>query len=164
MTETADTGLIAKLANAADEFRQYYEKLTDYRWGARIARSGDVQLMHDYGKAVNDAESIKRKIESVTGAWQNIKEWAGLAALPLIPIVVAFALTATITGGVIAIKSFMRRADIVLAIRQDPKLTYAQAADQVDAATKSDFGEAVDVFRIAIYLGGAFLAYKMFWS
>lgn len=161
---TADTGLVAKLANAVDEFRQQYEKLSDYRYGAAIARTGDAQLMHDYGKAVNDAESLKRKIEYVTGAWQNIKEWAGLAALPLIPIAVAFALTTSVTGGIIAIRSFMKRADIALAIRQDPSLSYEQAAKQVDATTQSDFGKTLDVVKLALGLAGAFLVYRIFWS
>lgn len=160
----ADTGLIAKLANSADEFRELYDKLTDYRYGAAIARTKDVKLYLEYGEQLAKAESLKRKIETVTGAWQNIKQWAGLAALPLVPIAVAVGLTAAITGGIIAIRSFMRRADIQLAIRQDPTLTYDQAAKQVDTATQSEFGKALDIAKLALYLGGAFFVYRLFWS
>lgn len=161
MSEAADQGLIERLAGIVDEFREYYDKLTSVKWGARLARSKDVQLYREYGEQIAKAEALKRKIERVTGAWQGIKEWAGLGALPLIPVVVAIALTAAVTAGVVSIRSFIRSADIRMAVLQDPQLTYEEAADQVDKAQQSEFGKAIDLAQTGMYLVGAFIAYRL---
>ena len=116
----ADTGTIARLTNAIDEFKQHYDRLTDISYGASIARLKDLQLYTDYSNQLAAAERMKSRIEAVTGAWEGIKQWAGLAALPLIPIAIALGLIAAITGAVVTLRSFLRRADIALAIKQDP--------------------------------------------
>lgn len=160
--EAADTGTVSRLTNAVEDFRQYFERLHDIKWGAQISRSGDNQLIHDYGKALYDSERMKDRIEAVTGAWEGIKQWAGLAAIPLIPIAIALGLIAAISTAVLSIRSFMRRADIVLAIKQDPALTYEQAANQVDARQQSTIGKALDVAQLGFFAVLAFVAYKLF--
>jgi len=162
MAEAADTGMVARLANVVDDFRQHYERLADVRYGAAIARLHDNQLMHDYGKELIAAETLKGRIEAVTGAWQNVKEWAGLAAIPLIPLAVVGGLIVAVIGGVSAIRAFMKRADIRLAIAQDPTLTYEQAADQVERTQQGAFGKALDVAQLGIFAVIAFLAYQLF--
>jgi hypothetical protein len=161
MTEQADQGTVERLANVVDEFREYYDRLTSVKFGAAVAHSKNVQLYRDYGEELARAETLKRRIEYVTGAWASIKEWAGLAALPLIPIAIAVGLIATVTAGVVSIRAFLRRADITLAIQQDPTLTYEQAADQVDTAHQGAFGDALDLARMGMYLVGAFLIYRV---
>ena len=158
----ADTGTVARLTSAVEDFRQDYERLHDIKWGAQISRSGDNQLIHDYGKAMWDSEKMKNRIEAVTGAWEGIKQWAGLAALPLIPIAIALGLIAAISTAVLSIRSFMRRADIVLAIKQDPSLTYKQAAGQVDARAQGTISKALDVAQLGFFAVLAFVAYKLF--
>lgn len=162
MPEAASTGMIARFANATDEFRQHYDRLADVRYGAAIARLGDNQLMHDYGKELIAAERLQGRIEAVTGAWQNIKEWSGLAAIPLIPLAIVAGLTTAIFAGITTIRAFMKRADIRLAIQQDPTLTYQQAADQVEREQQGTFGKALDVAQLGIYALIAFLAYQLF--
>lgn len=158
--EGADPGTIGRLVNAVADFRERYEKLADVRYGAAIARTHDNQLMHDYGKALNDATRLKDRIEAVTGAWQNIKQWAGLAAIPFIPIVIAAGLLAAVTAGIVTINTFMRRADIRLAIQQDPGLTYDEAAEQVDSESEGVFGKALDVAQLGFWALIAFGVYK----
>lgn len=160
--EAAGTGTITRLTNAIEEFRTYYDRITNVRYGASIARLGDNQLLHDLGAEINRAEEMKRKIEAVTGAWQNVREWAGLAALPLIPVAIALGLIAAITGAVLSIRTFMRRADIALAIKQDPSLTYEQASNQVEKATQGTFGKALDVAQLGLFAVLAFVAYQLF--
>jgi len=161
MAETADTGLIARVAGAVDEFRAYYERLADVRYGAAIARLHDNQLMHDYGKELIAAEAMKDRIEYVTGAFDNIKQWAGLAAIPLVPIAIAAGLLAAVSAGTLAVRTFMRRADIALAIKQDPTLSYEDAAGQVDRTQQSTFGKALDVAQLGIFAVIAFVAYQL---
>ena len=158
----AGTSTIERLTNVVEEFRTYYDKLTDYRYGAAIARLKDNQLMHDYGKEVIEAEAMKDRIEAVTGAWQRIKQWAGLGALPLVPIAIALGLIAAVTGAIYSIRSFMRRADIRLAIKQDPDLSYQDAARQVDQAQQSTFGKALDVAQLGLFAVIAFIAFNLF--
>lgn len=161
MAEAADRGLIARLTNAVDEFRQYYDRLADVRYGAAIARLHDNQLMHDYGKELIAAEKIKDRIEAVTGAWHNIRQWAGLGAIPLIPIVVISGLLSVIGGASYTIVRFMRRADIALAMREDPELSYEQAAGQVQRAHQGIFGRTLDVAQLGLWILGAFLVYRI---
>ena len=160
--EAAGSGTISRLTNAVEEFRQYYDKLTDVHYGAAIAHLHDNQLMHDYGKEVIAAEAMKDRIEAVTGAWDRLRQWAGLGALPLIPIAIALALLAALAGAIAAIRTFMRRADIALALKQDPTLSYEQAADQVERAQQGTFGKALDVAQLGFYAVLAFVAYQLF--
>lgn len=160
--EAAGTGTIARLTNAVEDFRTHYDKLTDYRYGAAIARLKDLKLYTEYGEQLAAAERMKDRIEAVTGAWDKIREWAGLAALPFVPIAIALGLIAAITGVVASIRSFMRRADIKLAIKQDPTLTYEQAADQVERAQQGVFGKALDVAQLGLFAVLAFVAYQLF--
>jgi hypothetical protein len=159
---TADSGTIARLTNVVEEFRQYYDKLHNVSYGAAIARLGDNQLTHDFGKELYASEAMKDRIEVVTGAWDRIKEWAGLAAIPFIPIAIALGLIAAVTGSIVAIRTFMRRADIALAIKQDPTLSYEQAADQVERAQQGTFGKALDVAQLGFFAVLAFIAYQLF--
>ncbi len=161
MAETAGQSTIARLVNVTEEFRRYYDRLTDTRYGAAIARLRNLELYTEYGNQVAAAERMKERIEHVTGAWDQIKQWAGLAAIPLIPIAVALGLIVAISATVMSMRFFMRRADIALAIEQDPSLTYEQAADQVERSQQGTFGKAVDVARIALLLTGAFLFYRI---
>lgn len=158
----AGTSTISRLTNVVEEFRTYYDKLTDYRYGAAIAHLKDNQLMHDYGKEVIEAEAMKDRIEAVTGAWERIKQWAGLGALPLIPVAIALGLIAAVTGAIYSIRSFMRRADIRLAIEQDPDLTYQEASQQVDRAQQTTFGKALDVAQLGLFAVIAVIAYQLF--
>lgn len=158
----ADSGTVARLATVVERFQQQYERLHNVKWGAQISRSGDNQLIHDYGKALYDSEKMKDRIEAVTGAWEGIRQWAGLAALPLIPIAIALGLIAAVTASVMALQSFLRRADIVLAIKQDASLTYEQAAAQVDARAQGTIGKALDVAQLGLFAVLAFVAYKIF--
>lgn len=160
--DNADQGTISRLANAITEFRASYEKLADVRYGAAIARTHDNQLMHDYGAALAKAERMKDRIEAVTGAWDNIKQWTGLAAFPLIPIAIAAGLLLAVIGAIATINNFIRHADIRLAIQQDPELTYDEAAEQVDRESQSDFGKALDVAQLGFWAIGAFILYKIF--
>jgi len=160
--EAASTGTIARLTNAVEDFRQNYERLTDYRYGAAIARLHDLQLYTEYGNQLAAAERMKDRIEAVTGAWENIKQWAGLAAIPLIPIAIALGLIAAITAAVTTIQGFMRRADIKLALERDPELTYEDAADQVDRESQGTIGKALDVAQLGFFAVLAFVAYQLF--
>lgn len=158
----AGTSTISRLTNVVEEFRSYYDKLTDYRYGAAIAHLKDNQLMHDYGKEVIEAEAMKDRIEAVTGAWERIMQWAGLGALPLIPVAIALGLIAAVTGAIYSIRSFMRRADIRLAIEQDPDLSYQEAAQQVDRSQQTTFGKALDVAQLGLFAVIALIAYQLF--
>lgn len=162
MAETAGSSTIARLTNVVEEFRQYYDKLHNVSYGAAIARLHDNQLMHDLGKELIASEEMKDRIEAVTGAWERIKQWSGLAALPLIPIAIAAALIAAITGAIYSIRSFMRRADIRLALERDPDLTYDDASRQVDRAQQTTFGKALDVAQLGLFAVIAFIAYQLF--
>ena len=136
------------------------------RYGAAIGRLAGTPegnaLNVEYGRALRDAETMKDRIEAVTGAWQNVKSWSGLAAIPLVPIAIAFGLLAAITGAIATIDKFTRRADIALALERDAGLTYEEAAAQVDATTQSDFSKAIDVAQLGLYALLAFVAYKLF--
>jgi hypothetical protein len=160
--EAASGGTIARLRDVVENFRQDYDKLTDVRYGAAIARLQDNQLMHDYGAEVIRADAMKDRIEAVTGAWERLKEWSGLGAFPLIPIAIALALIAAVAGAITSIRTFMRRADIRLAIQQEPTLTYDQAADQVDRRAQGTIGKALDIAQLGFYAVLAFLAYQLF--
>lgn len=162
MAEAAGQAEVGRLAQAVEEFRVYYDKLTNVRYGAAIARLHDNQLMHDYGEQLIDAERLKGRIEAVTGAWENIKDWAGLGAIPLIPVAIAIGLIAAIGGTVTSIRALMRRADIKLAIAQDPSLSYGEAAKQVDVAHQGTFGKALDVAQLGLFAVIAFIAYQLF--
>ena len=85
-----------------------------------------------------------------------------MAALPLIPIAIALGLIAAITAAVVTLRSFLRRADIALAIKQDPALTYKQAAGQVDARAQGTIGKALDVAQLGFFALIAFVAYQLF--
>ncbi len=91
---------IERLQNVVEEFRSYYDKLHDVRYGASIARLNDNQLTHDLGKELRESEAMRDRIEAVTGAWERIRQWAGLAALPLIPVAIALGLIAAVTGAI----------------------------------------------------------------
>lgn len=160
--EAAGSSTIARLTNVVEDFRAYYDKLTDYRYGGAIARLKDLQLYTEYGEQLAVAEKMKGRIEAVTGAWGKIREWAGLAALPFIPIAIALGLIAAITGVVASIRSFMKRADIQLALQRDPNLTYDQARDQVERVTQTTFGKALDVAQLGLFAVLAFVAYQLF--
>lgn len=162
MAEAAGTSTIGRLTNAVEEFRQYYDRLSDVRYGAAIARLKDLQLYTEYGNQLARAERMKDRIEAVTGAWENIKQWAGLAAIPLIPLAVAAGLIVAIGGSVATIRAFMRRADIRLAIQQDPDLSYGDAAKQVDRRQQGTFGKALDVAQLGLFAVIAFVAYQLF--
>ena len=132
------------------------------RYGAAIARLHDNQLMHDYGRELIAAERMKGRIEAVTGTWENIKQWAGLSAIPLIPIAIAAGLLTAVVGAITTIRTFMRRADIALAIKQDPNLSYEDAAKQVERSQQGTFGKALDVAQLGLFAVLAFLAYQLF--
>lgn len=161
MTDQADSGTIARLTQAVENFQTRYDKLMDPSYGAAIFRTGDYQLRIDLGKEMAAAENMKRRIEKVTGAWTNIRGWSGLGAIPLVPIAIALALIAAIAATAKSIDSFTTRADIKLALANDPELTYEQAANQVERAHQSDFGKAIDLAQLGLYVAGAFLFYKI---
>lgn len=161
MAEAAGQSTIARLVNVVEEFRQHYERLSDVRYGAAIARLQNLELYTEYGNQLAAAERTKDRIEAVTGAWQRIQEWAGLAALPLIPIAVVLGLIAATSATVLTMRVFMRRADIALAIQQDPTLTYQEASSQVERSQQSTFGKAIDLARVGLVLVGAFLFYRI---
>lgn len=158
----ASTNTISRLTNVVEEFRQYYDKLHNVSYGASIARLGDNQLMHDLGKELIASQVMKDRIEAVTGAWERIKQWSGLAAIPLIPVAIALGLIAAVTGAVYSIRSFMRRADIRLALERDPDLTYDDASRQVDRAQETTFGKALDVAQLGLFAVIAFIAFQLF--
>lgn len=163
---TADQGTIARLVSSVTDFRERYDKLADVRYGAAIGRLAGTPegnaLNIEYGRALRDAGVMKDRIEAVTGAWQNVKSWSGLAAIPLVPIAIAFGLLAALTGAIATIDKFTRRADIALALERDAGLTYEEAAAQVDATRQSDFSKAIDVAQLGLYALLAFVAYKLF--
>lgn len=161
MAAAADQGVIARLVGATDEFRQYYDRLTDVRYGAAIARLQNLELYTEYGNQLAAAERMKDRIEAVTGAWDRVKQWAGLDAIPLIPVAIVLGLIAAISAAVLSIRVFMRRADIALAIQQDPTLTYQQAADQVQRSQQGVFGKAVDVMQLGLLLVAGFFFYRI---
>ena len=160
--EAAGTSTIARLTDVVENFRAHYDKLTDYRYGGAIARLKDLRLMTEYGDQVAAAERMKGRIEAVTGAWDRIREWAGLAALPLIPVAIALGLIAAVGGAIVSIQGFMKRADIRLAMERDPNITYDQARDQVERTTQSTFGKALDVAQLGLFAVLAFVAYQLF--
>ncbi len=161
MAEAAGTSTVQRLLNSVEEFKQYHARLTDYRYGAAIARTHNNQLMHDYGAEVVKADETKRRIEAVTGAWDRVKEWSGLGAIPLVPVAIAVGLIAAVTAAVISIKDFMRRADIALAMERDPALTYEAAATQVDKTTQGPVGKALDIAQLGLFTALAFMAYRL---
>ncbi len=150
---------MSRLEQALKDFNDYYERITDVGFGARIGRSGDNQLMLAYGQERQRAEDMKQRIESVLGAWDTVKGWVGLGALPLIPIAVAIGLTAAIIAAVRAGRSFMRSADIKVAMLADPELTFEQAAAAVDAANRGSFEKAIDLAQWGV---GAFVVWMIF--
>lgn len=161
-TDLAPEQTVGRLAQAVDQFRRYYDKLTSVKYGAAIARTKNVELYRAFGNELAKAEKTKGRIEAVTGAWENIKEWSGLGALPLIPIAVALGLIAVIAAATSSIQGFMRAADIRIAMQRDPDLTYERARNQVDKEQQSSFGKALDVAQLGFYALLAFIGYKLF--
>lgn len=141
---------MSKLETALKNFNDYYEQITDIHFGARIGRSHDNQLMLEYGRELQKAEDMKRRIESVLGAWDSVKSWVGLGALPLIPIAVALGLTAAIAAAVQTGRSFLRTANIRLAMQADPELTFEQAASAVDSASRGYLEKTLDLAQLGV--------------
>lgn len=160
--QAAPEETVGRLAQAVEDFRRYYDKLTSVKYGGAIARTKDVELYRAFGNELAKAEKMKGRIEAVTGAWENIKQWAGLGALPLIPIVIALGLITAIAAATSSIRAFMRVADIRMAMQRDPQITYEQARDQVDKEQQSDFGKALDIAQLGFYALLAFIGYKLF--
>lgn len=160
--EAAGTSTIDRLANVVENFRAHYDKLTDVSYGAAIARTKDLALYTEYGNQLAAAEKMKDRIEAVTGAWEKIKEWAGLAAIPFIPVAIALGLIAAVGGAIVSIQAFMKRADIRLALDRDPALTYEEARDQVERSTQGTIGKALDVAQLGLFAVLAFVAYQLF--
>ena len=157
-----DVATMSRLERALRDFHDYYERLNDVKWGAAVARSGDMELYRAYGEALQDAERMKSRIEAALGAWDKVKGMVGLNGLPLIPLAIAAGLIAAIAALVSAGNSFIRKADIRLAMNADPDLTYEQAAAQVDRDSRSDFGRVVDLAHLALTGGLLYLAYRFF--
>ena len=158
-----DGAEMSKLERALKDFNDYYERLTDVRFGAKIGRATGTPegnaLNVAYGAELAKAETTKRRIENVLGVWESVKDMVGLGALPLIPIAVAVGLTAAIAGAVNTGRRFLRHADIELAMRADPELTYEQAAQSVDSASKGSLEKVVDLAQWGV---GAFVVFMIF--
>lgn len=148
--ESANGGAeMSKLESALKDFNDYYDRITDVRFGARIGRAAGTPegnaLNIEYGRELQRAENMKRRIENVLGAWNSVKGMIGLGALPVIPLAVAVALTLAIVGVTRAGRSYLRTTEIKLAMREDPELSYEEAAGIVDAATRSGFDRTLDL-------------------
>ena len=158
-----DPAEMSKLERTIRDFDDYYKRLTSVRYGAKIGRLAGTPegntLNREYGEQLARAESTKRRIESVLGAWDSVKGAVGLAALPLIPIAVAIGLTAAIAGAVQTGRAWMRRTDIRLAMQATPELSYEEAAAIVDAQSKGSLEKAIDAAQIGI---SAFVIWMVF--
>lgn len=159
MAEYVQKPELSKLGQAIANFKARYEKLASPSYGAAIARTGDNELMQEYGNTLARAKQIKSAIESIEGAWTRAKEWAGLSALPLIPIAIATSITATVLAGISLIDDFMVRADAKLMMQTNPALTYDKALELATEQNKSTFERALDVTQLALVIGGGILLY-----
>ena len=145
---------MSRLERALKDFNDYYEQITDIRFGARIGRLAGTAagnaLNLEYGRQLQKAEDTKRRIESVLGAWESVKSMVGLGALPLIPIAVALGLTLAIAGVVSVGRRFLRHANIELAMTADPDLTFEQAAAAVDSASRGYLQKTLDLAQFGV--------------
>lgn len=153
---------MSRLERSIRDFDDYYQQLTDVRFGARIARAHDLELLRAYGDEVMRAETMKRRLESALGAWETVKGWVGLGALPLIPLAIAAGFIAAIGGLVSTGRAFIRHTEIRLALNEDPDLTYEQAVAQVERTTQGAFGRAIDTAQWGLAAFVLWAVYRAF--
>jgi hypothetical protein len=146
---------LSVLGRAVADFQQRYALLSSVSYGAKIARMNDNALSQEYGNTLARMDQIKRAIDSIEGAWTRAKEWAGLGALPLIPIAVAAGVTATVIAGVSAMDSFFQRAGVAEIRKDNPGITFEQALVRYEKATASTFEKTLDTAQLAMILAGA---------
>lgn len=153
---------IGRLARAVRDFKERYEQLTNVSYGARIARTGNNELMQEYGNTIARMDRIKAQIEGVQNLWDRAREFVGLGVVPfLIPVAVAVALTATVIAGIRAMDEFFRRSGIATIQAQNPTMSYADAAELYNSSRpESVVGQTFSLAKLALWGGIAFLGYK----
>lgn len=150
---------LSKLESAVADFKSRFEVLNSIPYGAAIARTGDNALMLEFGETLAKAQLINRSIDAFANRYQGAKEFLGLAALPLIPILVVAGITATVLGGVTMVDRFMRKAGVAQIQQENPGISYEAAASRYENIHQSTFSKALDVGQLAIALGLAVVAY-----
>lgn len=152
---------LSKLGAAIVEFKKRYELLTSPKFRDRIYATQDAALIDDYDSALWKADLIKSSIDKATGAWNKAKEWAGLGALPLIPILVVSGVTATVLGGIAMLDSFFQHSGAKMLQAENPGMTYQDALRLYDKQTESAYEKTLSTVQLALLVGGAFIFWRM---
>ena len=150
---------LSRLGTAIKDFKDRYGVLKSNAYGARIARTGNNELMLEYGQTLARAAIIDRAIDSFSSRYAQAKEYFGLGVLPLLPILAVAALTATVLAGVTLVDRFMKKAGVAQIREDNPGMTYETAAQRYENISQSTFSKALDVGQLAIVLGLAVVAY-----
>lgn len=161
MSEIADKQELSKFAQAVADFKKRLAVLESPAYGAAIARTGDSELMQDYGNTLARARQIDAAIDSVKNAYDGLRDFVGLSAIPLIPIAIVAGITATVLGGIKMIDSFMIRADAKRIVNDNPDMEWDRALELAKNRNQSAFEKTLDTVQLALILGGAFLLYRL---
>ena len=161
-TTAADPSMMEKMRNIVTDFNNRYALLSSNAYGAKIFRTGDSALMQDYGNTLARMTKVKKGIDYTLNNYSALKSFIGLGVIPLVPIAVVAGLTAIVLTALTTMNTFMKRAGIKELQAENPKLSITQAAAVYDSQSQSVFGKAVDLAQLALWLGGAFLLWKVF--
>ena len=151
---------LSKLQQAVKDFKDRYAIFSSTSYGAQIARSGDNELMQEYGNVLAKARAINTAVDTFANKWAGMKEYIGLAAVPIVPIAIVAGISATVLGGVVLIDRFMKKAGVKQIQKDNPGITYEAAVQRYNTLHTSTFEKALDTAQLAMLLGGAFL---LFW-
>lgn len=160
--QTADVSTLDKFRNVVTDFNTRYALLSSNGYGAKIMRTNDSALMQEYGNTLAQMRTVKSGIDNVMAAYQGLKSFVGLGVIPLIPLAVIAGVTIAATTALATMNTFMKRAGIKELQAENPQLSITQAAAVYDQQSQSVFGKAIDLAQMALWIGGAFLVWKLF--
>lgn len=161
MSEVADKKELSRFSQAVADFKKRLAVLESPAYGAAIARTGDNELMLDYGRTLQRARQINAAIDNVKNAYDGLKDFIGLSAIPLIPLAIVGGITATVLGGIKMIDTFMIRADAKRIVNENPDIEWDRALEIAKDRNASAFERTLDTVQLALVIGGAYLLYRI---
>lgn len=160
--QLADVSTLDKFRNVVKDFNARYTLLSSNAYGSKILKTNDSALMQEYGNTLARMTTVKGGIDNVMAAYQGLKSFVGLGVIPLIPLAVIAGVTIAATAALTTMNTFMKRAGIKELQAENPTMSIAQASAVYDQQSQSVFGKAIDLAQMALWIGGAFLLWKMF--
>ena len=131
----ADPSYLARIGRKAREF-------SFGLWKLRNLKNVPPELQADHATVLSRVGAIEATVTRAYGGLSSMAKWAGLSALPLIPLGTAAVILGGLALGSSLIANFMKRYDAYQIRIGNPELSYADALDKAGAG---DSGGLFDV-------------------